>query len=152
MNRLIHALLCGLLFTVGNAQGGDKDKGKEKDTVVHDVKAADFAKEFEKSPADALKKYQAPKKGVGGATINLSGRVRDVKGKSATFDTGSKVQVMLTVDRISWPAAKGKRLTFDVTGAKLVEFRGGTVVLEAEEVVIGNLPDDEKKETAKEKK
>ncbi|MFO0964575.1 MAG: hypothetical protein U0793_03170 [Gemmataceae bacterium] len=155
MHRLIPALLCGLLLVGGGVHGGGKDKAtaeKPRETAIYDVHASELAKEFEKSPADALKKYQAPKKGVGGALINMHGKVLDARGKTATFDTGSSIQITLAVDYISWPAEKGKRMTFDVTHAKVVDFSRNTIVLEAEQVVIGNLPDGDKKEPAKEKK
>ena len=156
MARFVPVLtVLALLGAAGFCQAGGKDKPPDKEkkaeTAHYDLKAADLAKAFEKSPAEALKKYGAPVKGAGGALLNVSGKVRDVKDKMAMFDTESPVRIRLSVDKIYWPDGKAKRMIFDVTEARVVDFRDGVIVMEAQEVVIGNIPDEEKKDT-KEKK
>lgn len=98
-----------------------------------------------------FQKYRAPVKGEGGALINLSGTLRTRKGTAAVFDTASRAQIRLSVDHISWPAAKSGRMIFDITEAKVVDFRAGAIFMEAQEVVVGSLPDTDVKDPKRRK-
>jgi hypothetical protein len=94
------------------------------------VSAEGLAREFEKDPAAARKKYAAE------ANLTLLGNVTEVKGKEVRLQTGSKVRVLLKAKEVRGGVEAGKEGMALTASARVKSFDGKEVVVECEEVVV----------------
>jgi methionyl-tRNA formyltransferase len=138
--------LTGLVVLVAVVlTGATRSQEKKAEAVRHKVDAHVLAVEFEKDAQAARQKY-APKGGTGGAAIEVSGIVQNVndRTRTITFDTGTKVAVMLQAKRIKPPDQKSKQLAVQATG-KFKSFEKNTVVIECDEAALLRIIGKDKK-------
>ena len=117
--------------------------GQEKKTEANVVKvdAAALAQEFETDAKEARKKYD-PKV----ADIQIFGIVANFKGGRAntvTFDTKTKVSVVVQAKKIAPPDQKSKKIAAEATG-KLRSFERNTVVIDSNEVKLLRIVEEKK--------
>jgi hypothetical protein len=105
----------------------------QKKATTVGVSAEGLAKEFEKDPDAAKRKYTAD------ASITLLGKVAEIKGKELRLHSGSKVRCVLKAKVIRGGVESGKEGMALTASARVKSFDGKEVVVECEEVVVAPL-------------
>src|SRR5262245_5026474 len=128
-----------IVFALAGTTGGQE---KKTESTVVKVDAMELAKEFETDAKEARKKYD-PKV----ADIEIFGLVANVKGGRAntvTFDTKTKVSVVVQAKKVAQPDQKSKKIAAEATG-KFRSFDRNTVVIDSNEVKLLRIVEEKKK-------
>jgi hypothetical protein len=126
MRRIVALVVCVAVAVVGASVGATRSQEKKGQAGPVQVDAGDLARDFEKNPNEARKKY--------GAAIEVIGLVVNINKvkKTLTLDTGEKVSVVLQAKRITEPDQKTRQRAAQATG-RFRRFEKNTVFIECDE-------------------
>lgn len=138
------ALVIAVSIIAGGGTAQEK-KVEKLDAPAFKVDAGELAREFEKNPKDALRKYD-PRATKDNALIEVLGLVASVntRTKTVTFETGGKVAVVLQAQKLLGPDKASKKLVAQATG-RFKSFQRNTVIIECTEANLLRIVSDAKK-------
>jgi hypothetical protein len=135
----MHRIMACVVFVAVAVASSTGAQERKAEAILVKVDAHDLAREFEKDPKEARRKYDPnPAKGVlGGTIIQIHGivaRVND-RARTITLDTGTKLSVVLQAKKITRPDQQSRKMAAEATG-RFSNFARNTVVITCDDATL----------------